>query len=247
MTPRLHRYLWLLTGRCADFVSPALNTGIRYDVVRPDPDVAAARALLCLGDTATDYYVIGAMAALHAARSALRGITDEESVMFLPQSLSVRAPRIANGELRMASARYPTMLHRPTTIPAARTWFVSWDSPAEVRISTDTGVSVRAPYRHVGDTVYIDWPPELGFHAAFAPTGNVWAAGSSVVILTEPSGYPYAAVVEKIKQSNELVRMMAAEGTLSAFAASQQSLQKVGAFAATVVLRNYRESPSLHD
>jgi hypothetical protein len=68
MEPTLNRHLWLLTGRSEDFATPTLNTRIRYGDALPSKEVLAARALLHLGVTATDYYVIGAMAALTAFR-----------------------------------------------------------------------------------------------------------------------------------------------------------------------------------
>ncbi len=243
--PRLHLYLWLLTGRCDDFVAPALNTGLRYGAASRDPETEQARKMLHLTDTSTDYYVIGAMAALYAARSALRGMRDEETVMFLPGSLRLRAPSVSGGEFRLAGPRYPTMLHRPRSLPAARTWYVTYLNSLEVTITNDAGYSSRADYAHVNDTVYVKWPAETGFHAAFAPTGNVWTTGSRIVIRAEPSGYPYAAVAESIRQSNSLIRVMSAEGTLTAFVSAVDPLQQVGALVAAIVLRNHKLSPPL--
>ena len=113
----LNRHLWLLTGRCNDFVTPLLNTGRRYGDAVPSELIVEARKILHLADKTTDYYVIGAMAALVASRHILGGDT---SPMFLPHSLHVLAPTISGGELRPAGPQHPTMLHRPKSLPVAR-------------------------------------------------------------------------------------------------------------------------------
>lgn len=232
MESTLNRHLWLLTGRCDDFVTPALNTRIRYGDAVPSKEVAVARALLHLGVTSTDYYVIGAMAALTAFRP-LAGV--DTSTLFMPRTLQVAAPSISGGSLRPAGPQHPSMLHRPTKLPAARTWYVTRKSSTLVRIATDTGYDRTVVYRMAAGVVYIDWPEEIGFHAAFAPAGGVWVDGQQVIIRTEPSGYPYSAVAKEIRQSPDLVRLMSEEGTLSPFHSAQSSLQKVGALAAAVV------------
>jgi hypothetical protein len=232
MEPTLNRHLWLLTGRTDNFVTPTLNSKLNYEGPPPSAAVLAARSLLHLGDTSTDYYVIGAMAALTAFRP-LAG--PDTSPLFLPRTLQVAAPSISGGSLRPAGPQHPSMLHRPSRIPAPRVWYVTCKSSTLVRITTDTGYDRTVVYRLAAGVVYIDWPEEIGFHAAFAPTGGVWVDGSQVIIRTEPSGYPYPAVAKQIRQSTELVRLMSEEGTLSAFHAAQSSLQKVGALAAAVV------------
>lgn len=232
MEPTLNRHLWLLTGRSDNFVTPALNTRIRYGDALPSEEVVAARKLLHLDETATDYYVIGAMAALTAFRP-LAGV--DTSTLFLPRTLQVGAPSISGGDLRPAGPQNPSMLHRPSKLPVARTWYVTWKSDTLARITTDTGYDRTVVYRLAAGVVYIDWPEEIGFHAAFAPAGGVWIDGSQVIIRTEPSGYPYPAVAKEIRQVPELVRLMSEQGTLSAFHSAQSSLQKVGALAAAVV------------
>lgn len=232
MEATLNRHLWLLTGRSSDFVTPALNTRIRHGDALPSEEVQAARALLHLGVTSTDYYVIGAMAALTAFRPLAGADT---STLFLPYTLQVAAPSIAGGALRPAGPQHPSTLHRPSKLPAARTWYVTRKSSTLVKITTDTGYNHTVVYRLAAGVVYIDWPEEIGFHAAFAPTGGVWVDGSQVIINTEPSGYPYSAVAKEIRQAPELVRLMAEQGTLSAFHAAQSPIQKVGALVAAVV------------
>lgn len=232
MESALNRHLWLLTGRCDDFVATALNTGIRHGDALPSVEVTAARQLLHLHDTTTDYYVIGAMAALTAYRPDAGSDT---SLLFLPRNLHIKPPTISGGELRPAGPQHPSMLHRPTALPAVSRWYITKTAADLVSITTDTGFSRTVPFRLASGVVYIDWPEEVGFHAAFAPTVGVWDVGSQVVITTEPSGYPYTAVAKSIKQSLDLVRLMSTEGTLSAFHAAQSSIQKVGALVSAVV------------
>ena len=232
MTPILNRHLWLLTGRCNDFVTPTLNSDIRYGDAVPSPAVVEARKLLYLGDKTTDYYVIAAMAALAAAK-AVTG--EDNSTLFLPGNLRIKPPTIAGGELRPAGPDQPTLLHRPTALPAARRWYVVRLTDELVRISTETGYRAELPFRLAAGVVYIDWPSEIGFRAAFAPDGGVWVVGTQVIICAEPSGYPFPAVAEAIRQSNQLISLMADHGTLAAFHSSQNSLQKVGALTSAVV------------
>lgn len=232
MESTLNRHLWLLTGRCDNFVTSSLNTGIRHGDALPFAEVTLARRLLHLSDTTTDYYVIGAMAALATSRP---DAGDDTSVLFLSRNLHIKAPTISGGELRPAGPQHPSMLHRPTALPVARRWYVAKTADDLVSITTDTGFSRTVPFRLASGVVYIDWPEEVGFHAAFAPTGSLWDVGAQVVITTEPSGYPYTAVAKSIKQSLDLIRLMSTEGTLSDFHAAQSSIQKVGALVSAVV------------
>jgi hypothetical protein len=240
MESTLNRHLWLLTGRNANFVTPALNTRIRYGDALPSKEVQAARALLHLGVTATDYYVIGAMAALTAFRPTA-GV--DTSTLFTPLTLQVAAPSISGGSLRPAGPQHPSMLHRPSSLPAARTWYITRRSSTLVRITTDTGYDRTVVYRLAAGVVYIDWPEEIGFHAAFAPVGG-WVDGQQVIIRTEPSGYPYPAVAKEIRQSPDMVRLMSEEGTLSAFHSAQSSIQKVGALTAAIVQWGIKANPA---
>lgn len=232
MEPTLNRHLWFLTGRSGNFVSPSLNTALRYGDAPPSEGVAAARKLLFLGDTSTDYYVIGAMAALMAFRPSAGADT---STLFLPSNLRIAPPTIVGGELRPAGPQHPSMIHRPTQLPVARNWYVTCRPSDVVLITTDAGYSRAVPYRMAAGVVYIDWPEEVGFHAAFAPTGGVWSVGAQVILTTEPSGYPYPTVAKEIRQLPELVRLMSEEGTLTAFHSASSSLHKVGALVAAVV------------
>lgn len=232
METSLNRHLWLLTGRHNDFVNPDLNTGRYYGDVIPTPEIAAARAALCLGDRTTDYYVVGAMAALVSFRPAAGPNT---SSMFLPHSLHIRPPSIAGGTVRPMNQQQPSLLYRPKDLPVARRWYVTRIAAGTVRITTDTGYLKDVPYRLAASVVYPEWPEDIGFAAAFAPAGGVWVDGSQVIISTEPSGYPYGAVAQSIKNSIDLIRLMSTEGTLAEFHAARSSIQKVGALAAAIV------------
>jgi hypothetical protein len=234
MNTVLNRHLWLLTGRHNDFVNPELNTGRRYDDVVPSDEILTARRVLHLNDRTTDYYVIGAMAALVAFRP---DAGPDASSMFMAHSLHVRPPTIAGGKIKPSSNQHPSLLYRPSSLPVSRRWYVSYLSGDLLRITADTGYTQEAPYREAAGVVYPEWPAEIGFTAAFAPD-SPWGEGSQVVISTEPSGYPYPSVARDIKNSIHLVRLMSKEGTLSEFHAAQSAIQKVGALAAAVVQWN---------
>jgi hypothetical protein len=240
MDTSLNRHLWLLTGRHSDFVNPELNTGVSYGDLVPSEEVAAARATLHLGDRTTDYYVIGAMAALRVFRPSAGPDTTS---MFLPHSLHIRPPSIAGGTIQPMDKQQPSLLYRPADLPVARRWYVTRVSGDVVRITTDTGYMKDVPYRMAASVVYPEWPEEIGFSAAFAPTGGNWQDGSQVIISTEPSGYPYSAVARTIKNSIHLIRLMATEGTLADFHAARSSIQKVGALTAAVVQWSASHAP----
>lgn len=228
----LNRHLWLLTGRHNDFVTPALNTGRRYGDAVASDEVRMARELLHLGDKTTDYYVIGAMAALVSFRPAAGPDT---STLFRPMGLHVKAPSISGGSIRPSSIQHPSLLHRPTSLPVARRWYITRTAEGRATITTDTGYSKEVPYRFAAGVVYVEWPEEVGFRAGFAPSSGTWEDGSQVIISTEPSGYPYKFVADTIKNSIHMVRLMSTQGTLSEFHAAQSSIQKVGALTAAVV------------
>ena len=236
---QINRHLWLLTGRSSDFVAEALNTGLSYGGGSPSTEVVIAREMLRLGDTTTDYYVVGAMAALQAAGSPAGG---DVSTVFLPGALRIKPPTVAGGELRPASSLPPSLIHRPTSLPAGRVWTVSCVDAATSLVSDDAGYSALVPTRFSSGVVYPEWPAYVGFHAAVAPDGGVWEPGSSFTIVTEPSGYPYAAVAASAASSHPLANLLSSEGELSAFHTAPSSIQRVGALVAAVVKRSAKDN-----
>lgn len=242
-TPRLHRYLWLLTGRNADFKNADLNTPVRFELTDERDHIKEARDLLQLRRTDTDFYVLGAMAALYASMPALRGGPSEESVMFSPGTLRIPAPTV-DGTFAPQDIRPVSLVHRALDIPAAHSFKVSRVN-GRALIEADDGRRYNVAYRHVAGTVYLDWPPEIPFTAAVVPYNSVWDEGSHFTIRAEPVGYPYAEVARRIKDSGNLIQLMVRYGTLAAFEASQSPVFKVGALVAAVVLRNLTLSPSM--
>jgi hypothetical protein len=242
-TPRLHRYLWLLTGRNADFKNANLNTPVRFEVTDERDHIKEARDLLQLRRADTDFYVLGAMAALYSSLPALRGGPSEESVIFSPGTLRIPSPTV-DGTFRPQDSRPISLVHRADDLPAAHTFRVS-RKHSRALIETDNGRRYDAAYRHVDGTVYLDWPAEIPFVAAVRPYNGVWDDGSHFTIHSEPVGYPYAAVARRIKDSGNLIQLMVRYGTLGAFEASQSPIFKVGALVAAVVMRNLALSPSM--
>ncbi len=240
MEINLNRHLWHLTGRFNDFVTPALNTGRSYGDAVPSEDVVIARKLLRLDDTTTDYYIIGAMASLISFRPQAGADT---SALFRHRTLSIIPTSVMGADVHPPGAQPPSFLHRPTALPAAHRWYVTKTGSDKLEISTDHGYRQEVPFRFVNGIVYLDWPSEVGFDAAFAPAAGVWDIGSQVIFNVAPSGYPYKFVADAAKESFQLVRFMSTQGTLTAFHSAQSSLQKVGALAAAVVQWSVTANP----
>ncbi len=239
----LHLYLWLLTGRSDDFVSDGLRHVIRYRTLKPSADVVAARALLELGDTATDFHAIGAMAAAYASAPILRSLPPEQSVMFvagvtaLPVLTSTGATIVQPG-----ANRWPNLRYHPKQIPAATEWTAT-HAGDHVALTNNKGSYERLALRSMDNVVYLDLRNDLSADSAvgFAYDGT-WAEGESFSFSVPPSRYPYAAVVEKIIKSSSAIKLMSDHGTLEAFASSIDPLRKVGALATAIMLSIYRDA-----
>lgn len=243
--PRLHRYLWLLTGRCSGFVNATLNTHIAYDLVNESNLIARGRDFLQLRTGDTDYYVAGAMAAVYASISALRGLPTEESIMFLPGGMRIPPPKIVGATLSPMFAGGPKIKHVPSGIPAARVWTITCQDSASMEVRSDIGEVWQVPFIKAGVQVFPTWPVELGFNFGFRPVNDYWARGTQVTITAEPFTYPYESVARAAGQDPLLIDLLAANGMLEAFNAALPPIYKVGALAGALVLEVYKHSPVL--
>lgn len=233
----LHLYLWLLTGRSDDFVSTGLRHVIRYATLPPSADVLAARALLALDITATDFHVFSAMAAAYASAPVLRSLPAEQSVMFISGMSELPLLTVSGASLVQPSAsQWANLRYHPQQIPAATTWTVT-HSGTYVTLTNNLGLLERLPLRSSQDVVYLDLQSILSADTAvgFRYAGT-WTTGASFSFSIPPSRYPFAAVAEKIRVSSAAIKLMSDHGTLEAFSNSIDPLRKVGALASAIML-----------
>lgn len=196
-------WLWFLTARGNDFVDPELNTGIRHRT-HESAEITAARRILHLSDTRTDFHVLGAF---HAALYCARFITAEQAPLtnlnrFSRPSLRPTAVTGATS-VPPTSGRWPVLRNLPSAIPAPTLFTVTRVGDLAA-VSDDAGGGFSAPFRTAGDLVIIDAMQGVGIDSGFVVDGG-WTDGASFSVFCEPSRYPFASVASAIRADPELL------------------------------------------
>jgi hypothetical protein len=230
---RTNLYLWLLTGRSEGFFSPALNSGVNYHTDQVSANVVAARELLKLGDTRTDFYVLGALASAYMSMPLLRDLPDDRGLAFV-EDLVLLPPMDVTGAtmLPVDGTSWPHLDGRPAGAAGFTAVTILRDG-AVALVTRDDGFSARVSYTVAGDILSVDGMAAHGIHSNFS--ASAWMAGQPIVVRLSPARYPYAEMARKAADSSEVINLLASEGMMEAFATSNDALRKVGAVCAAIM------------
>lgn len=235
ITTRTNLHLWLLTGRYDGFASPALNAGIAYRSSAPPPEVTAARQLLRLDDTRSDFYVLGAMASALASAPFLRRLPEDGCLAFAEDLIALPSVTV-NGATPISPDA--TRFYSISGKQAGRDDFtelrVTRHNEAVI-ISLDNQITTFAEFIISGNILVVDALRPLGVDARFVV--DSWVHGQSFTIKLAQTHYPYDKFAAAIADSFQAVQMMLEEGTMEAFASSVKPIHKVGALVCAIMLR----------
>ena len=232
ITTRTNLHLWLLTGRCEDFRNVGLNSGIRYRSSPPPVEVVAARELLRLNDTASDFYVLGAMAAVTASAPFLRGLPADSGLVFSEDLVQLPSVAVVGAAvLPDASSAFDGSI-------AGRDGFTELrvtKHGSAVIIQRDSGSSTFEDFSLIGGMLTIPALRNHGVSAKFSVGG--WSDGQYFTIKLAQTGYPYDKFAAAVADSSQMAHLMLEEGTMETFASAARPIHKVGALACAVMRR----------
>ena len=234
ITTRTNLHLWLLTGRCEDFKNVGLNSGIRYRSGPPPDEVVAARELLKLNNTASDFYVLGALAAVTASAPFLRRLPVDSGLAFSEDLVQLPANEVVGAEVVSDSASWDTF----DGSIAGREGFTELTVTKHgnsVIVRRDSGSSTFEDFSLVGNTLTIPALRNHGVNAKFSVGG--WSDGQHFTIKLAQTGYPYDKFAAAAADSSKVAHLMLEEGTMEAFASAVRPIHKVGALACAVMQR----------
>lgn len=231
---RYNMHLWLLTGRSDDFVNPALNSSVSYHTADPPAEVVAARKLLRLDYKASDFYVMGALAA--ALATPTRRLPVDANSAFLPGMGLPPYLHVVGGTLTALDAHNAPVVRGDVAGMRGFTQvYVRKLSGDRVSITTDSDFSTEVRGKMIGDTLYIPELRDFGIDANIRPT--TWAEGSTVTISVPQTNYPAAMLAADIRDDTQAISLMLDTDTLEAFVSTPRPLYKVGALASAIMLR----------
>jgi hypothetical protein len=237
-------FLWLLSGRSSGFASPALNTNIGYPLHAVPKEVEAARELLCLGDTRSDFYVFGALGALYASLPSTRDLPSETATAFTPELFTLQEPVVIGALLRPPDGQsWPSIQN----VAQGRMSPIVFDirfQDGQTSVVTDQGTSLILDHEHHGGLLSVPGLSQFGIRALFKVSS--WTVGSYFQISAPLTRYPYAVMAEAIRQRGDLLTFMNSEGLLESFSSPVSAVQQVGALAAAIVRRMARETEALY-
>lgn len=238
---RTNLTLWLLTGRADKFVSPHLNTFVRYPTLSPSQDIVEARRFLRLDVTTTDFYVLGAMAAAYASMPALRELPDDNLAVFSRNLLQIGAPSVTGATVApLDGVSWPSLRNR-TSGASAWTALTVTRVGDKALITSDSDIDVLSDYRQASTGIVVEKLAEYGIRASFDVTGG-WSEGADFTVTVPPSFYPFHAVASGISERGDLLHLMSRCGTMEAFASSTNPVLKVGALSCAVILDSFRNT-----
>lgn len=244
VTAKINRLLWLLSGRSSGFTNVALNTGVAYSNAPADKDVVAARELLCLTDTRSDFYALGAMASLYLSFASLRDIGDESSVVF-GELLQLQEPLITGASLLPSSAKsWPSVRNVAAGRMAPMTFVLSYQNGA-TKVTPDFGASELMEHQFGQGRLAVPGLARLGIEADFLVDSGTWGEGDTITLTVPLSRYPFKALADMISQRGDMISFMGTEGMIDAFASASTPAQKVGALAVAIVRRIAKTTPAL--
>ena len=241
---RTNLYLWLLTGRSDDFTNPALNLGIGYRTGKTPAEVVSMRELLRLDDTSSDFYVLGALAAVLMSTPFVRTLPIEKDSVF--QGGLLQLPTISSSETMLPpdAASWPSINGERAGREGFTQVTFTYLTPAATIMSFSNGVEV-VTYHTLsvlsggGYRLHFAKAAEYGIRADFQV--SAWAAASTVVVNLAPTRYPYADFVRRINVNSVALRLMTTEGTMQAYSELSNPAQKTGMLALAIIRRMIRQ------
>ena len=219
--------LHLVTNRAGDFRHPTFDSATTYRPKTETADEASLREYLGLKDTTTDYYVVGALTAVYAFPAFLSEFGEDKRTFDLtrwrPDQDAVYPVFLVN------SRREAFNIHRvPTEFPVSIQWNLSYVDATTMLVQLGTA-RYMVPVRAAAETLYLDWPEELGIEGAIDLDGASWTTGFTATILHTPIGFPYDVLAEKLKNRQDARRILTDRGYMPYFFAAQSAMEKCAA------------------
>tara|TARA_R110002110_G_scaffold49550_2_gene147111 strand:- start:1858 stop:2748 length:891 start_codon:yes stop_codon:yes gene_type:complete len=241
---RTNLYLWLLTGRSDDFANTALNTGIYYRVLDTPAEVVAARELLRLSLSASDFYVLGALASALMSTPLIRTLPNENDAVFQGSLLTLPTISVSESVIPPHSQSWPSFDGgRAGSDGFIQVTFSYVDGDVAL-IQTDAGGEEQTNYTlspEEGGTyrLHFEKSAEYGVRADFSVSG--WAGSDTVTVTLSPTRYPYRTTSHRIVLDTNAINLMSSEGTMQGYSESSNPARQVGMLAVAIMRRMIKQ------
>jgi len=232
-------YLWLLTGRTDDYANPTLNNGISYSIKRTPADVVAARELLKLDDTRTDFYVLGALAAAMTSTSLMRSMVGNNDAVFRGGLLTIPSIPPSEDLLTPDGHSWATISGAPGGKAGFTHLEFTYGDSGSIEITTDSGIQDTSKFSLTdreggGKRLSIDKAAQYGVMADFAVSD--WGYVSDpITVPISPSRYPHADFVTKLRRHTPSINLMTTHGTMQAFASTSNPVRQLGMLSLAII------------
>jgi hypothetical protein len=225
--------LHAVTNRANDFVSPVFSRVSTFHPVALDTDAQIVHDVLQLDFRQNDYYVVGLLQAIDAFPEIRQSFVEGQRASNI--SAWRRPPDTTAGGTLVANRIGPPNMRR-----LARTFPVSFQIlldyyQGDLRIQ-DGGTTKLLPPNPIDNTLFPDWPENLGITGGFATTG--WGSGWTGAINHVPVSFPWNAAVEALNSTTSTTTLLRRASLVETYFLAQSSFEKVAVAALALGLAN---------
>lgn len=219
----MNEIIHLVTNRSGDFHHPSLASVVGYKPHKEPADEASLRAFLQLKKTDTDYYVIGALAAVYAFPALVREFNEKGRTFDLSawrKDDDVFYP----GQL-VNSRSHAFNVHRiPTEFPVEIEWRLSYLDSATMLVQVGSQ-RYNVPVRVAAGILYAEWPAELGIQGAIELDAG-WGSSTVMTMRHIPTGFPYEELARQLANREDARRLLTERGYMPYFYSAQSHIEK---------------------
>ena len=213
----------LITNRKGDFHHSSLASVSDYEIHAEPDEEASLRTFLQLGDTTTDYYVMGALGAVYAFPELFAEFKETQRTFDISLWSKDDDNFTPNGVINTTDEVFN--LHRtPTEFPVEMEWIMTYTNDNTMRVVLGAA-SYDVPVRATTNTLYADWPEELGISGAISLDAT-WSSGDEFRIHHTPTRFPYSRIVELITNRADARMIMTNRGYMRNFYLAQSDIEK---------------------
>ncbi len=237
----INRLLHALSNRSV-FSTPAFIPDPAFIPAQFNADTLALRQALLLDVDTTDYYLQVYLGLLEAYPDLKNLFQDFQTSYRLPEFLP-RGVQIDGADLLSTPAIGGRFTDPPNErLPLALTWRLDCQDHNTCQISAvETSQVWLTDYQLVnmpsGQLLQLNWPAGVPF-AGVLRLNQPWVLGSRIQILVSPSQFPYAVLVQRVRQVPSLSALLSRFNLTSAFAGSFEATEQLALILTALGLDN---------
>lgn len=216
--------LHLLTNKNSGFFSTIFPVTSDYKVRTETEAQQEIRQLLRLHITDSDYYLMGALAAVYAFPEILREF-NESSKTFKLSDWVRPADTITGAQYHNLPNINFALRYKPKVWPVELAWTISYLDSKNLIIRLGDSKFI-VPYTVSSlNILRPDWPEELGIQGALKLDGT-WQSSSVLEIRHTPVSYPYDTILNKLSKNTNVYTLLDLAGLSKEFFSAKTSLEK---------------------